>query len=487
VISEPLAVQTRLSTFRRPGLAMAVTGTVAALVVGSAASLGALAGVGALVAATAALVVTQRPDLGAYALILLAPILSGLRRGLPFPALRLSEVMIAGLATVILVSATHARARRWQAFDWLALAYAAATLVLGLSQLLVRDEQLAPELVGTLLSPLQYLLLYRAVRVALPEPQQYRLALRLILLGSIPVSLSAVLQYVNVGGVRGFLPELTGTDVVRDYPDLDRFRATGTFAHWQVLGGYEFLIVVLGAATLLEGRPVMRRPLGAAVLGLAVAALCTTVTMSVILGAAAGALALGVWWRRMDLVVPALAVGGALAVLVFGGAFERRIDQQFGDEGRDRPAWVPLTMEYRYRIWRDQYVPVMSGSRYFTGYGPDDPPNLVFSYTESLYVTLVLRGGIPLLLIYAGLCLALLAAAIRARDDPEPAFRIGARVTAVALVLLVPMHWVEPYFIFTGMGTLLWIVAALAMNGRAASEATPLQMAIARERALASA
>jgi hypothetical protein len=36
---------------------------------------------------------------------------------------------------------------------------------------------------------------------------------------------------------------------------------------------------------------------------------------------------------------------------------------------------------------------------------------------------------------------------------------------AVAIVLLVPMHWVETYFVMTGMATLFWITAALVLGG----------------------
>ena len=54
---------------------------------------------------------------------------------------------------------------------------------------------------------------------------------------------------------------------------------------------------------------------------------------------------------------------------------------------------------------------------------------------------------------------------VRSRGHPAPARRAAARVTAVALVLLIPMHWVETYFIFTGMATLFWITAGLAVAG----------------------
>ena len=117
-----------------------------------------------------------------------------------------------------------------------------------------RGEPLTSDTLGTLIGPFQYFLLYRAVLVALPDAAQQRTLLKLLLLASIPVSLSAIFQHFHLFGVRGVIPDITGVDVDRDYDDAYGVnaqgggdRATGTFPHWQVLGGYEFWIVLLGS------------------------------------------------------------------------------------------------------------------------------------------------------------------------------------------------------------------------------------------------
>jgi hypothetical protein len=413
-----------------------------------------------------ALLAVMRPDLGALTLVAAAPVLSGLERGLPVPGLRPSELMIGCIAGLILLTADRSAVRPWRSFDWLALGYALATLGLGLFGLFGRGEPLDAGLVGTLIGPFQYLLLYRAVLVALPRPAQRRRALQLLLLASVPVSISAVMQHFGLLGVRELIPELTGADIDSDpaLGEAEGARATGTFPHWQVLAGYEFWIVALGIAAFLERPRILPIPLLALVLGLAAAGALASVTMTVVLGAVAAALLLGVWYRHLALVLPILLIGGVLALIAFGPSIERRFDEQFGDEGRTRPAWVPATMDYRFRVWRDQFVPALEGY-WWTGYGPDLPPSIQFDYTESLYFTLLVRGGIPLVFLYLGLTLALLASSIRARDDPDPARRAAARTMAVAIVLLVPMHWVETYFVMTGMATLFWITAALVLGG----------------------
>ena len=451
--------------FRYPSATLLVVGAGCAVVVGAAASFGMLAGLFALGAAALAVLVLLRPDIGALVLVTTAPVLSGLKRGLPVPGLRLSEALIGLIAPIVLATADRSRVRRWRAFDYLALAYAATTLLLGLFGLFARGESLTTHLMGILIGPLQFFLLYRAVIVALPGANQQRWVLRLVLIASVPASLLALAQQYHLFGVRGLIPHLTGVDIDNlPQGEGNGTRATGLFPHWQVLAGYEFWIIMLGVGAYLERGRVIAQWALVPIIGLAVAAMFTTSTMTVILGALVGIVALGLWYGHLARVGAIVAVGTAIAFLAFGPALQNRYHEQFGDKGRTRPAWVPATMDYRYRLWRDQFVPAMSGY-WWTGYGPDLPPSIRFRYTESLYFTLLVRGGIPLIFIYAGLTYALLAAAIRARNDPHPTRRVVARMLAVALVLLVGMHWVEPYFTFAGLGPLLWITGALALGG----------------------
>ena len=118
-------------------------------------------------------------------------------------------------------------------------------------------------------------------------------------------------------------------------------------------------------------------------MGLAAAGLFATVTLTVIITAAIGGVLLAVWYGRIAWVLPAVLIGAALALLAFGPSLQSRIDEQFGD-AVNRPAWVPDTMDYRYRLWRDQYLPIVRDGKWWTGYGPDSPPNLSFAFTESL-------------------------------------------------------------------------------------------------------
>jgi hypothetical protein len=464
------------AAYRHPGLVIGLVGAGSSLALGVAATFGPLLGLLVLAAVPGVLLVLARPDIGALAMVAAVPVVSGVQRGLPIPGLRLSEILIGGVATLILLTARHDQAQPWRAFDWLALAYACTTFGLGLTQLFSRGEPLTSDTLGTLIGPFQYLLLYRAVLVALPDADQQRAVLKLILLASIPVSLSALFQHFHLLGVRGIIPDITGVDVDTDYDDAygenaqgGGDRATGTFPHWQVLGGYAFWILLLGAATMLSKRPVLSRKWLLLVMGLAAGAAFATVTLTIIITAAVGGVLLAIWYGRIAWVLPALLIGSALALLAFGPSLQNRVDEQFGD-AVNRPAWIPDTMDYRYRLWRDQYLPIVRDGRWWTGYGPDSPPNLSFAFTESLYITLIMRGGVPLLLVYLALISVLVAAAVRARNDPDPARQAAARVMVVGSLMLLPMHFVEPYFVLTGMAPLFWITAAVVVHAAYARE-----------------
>jgi hypothetical protein len=103
-------------------LPVAAATTGAAVCVGVAAAVSPAAGLGLVGAIAGALVVVRHPALGGVLLLGVVPAASGLRRGLPVPGLRLSEIAVAGIAAVVLTAAgRHGRAP-WRVLDWAALA-----------------------------------------------------------------------------------------------------------------------------------------------------------------------------------------------------------------------------------------------------------------------------------------------------------------------------------------------------------------------------
>jgi len=467
-----------LAVISSPGVA-AVVAVVAAAAAGVASVIGVAAGIGVAVALVTALVTMRRPYVGVYILAALAPAVSGLRRGLPVPGFRLSEVLIGGIGLLILATAPRSPRLRWRLFDYAALAYAVATLAFGVFNVWFQGHGSLFGNLGTIVGPFQFFLLYRAVVVALVTPEQRRVALRLLLLSSIPVATLALLQQFGVGNVRHTLDTLTSSNVYEKHPNVPR--ATGPFPHWHELGGFLMVTILLGVGLLLEARQrVLRRSILVAILALAAAALVQTASLTPLIGVVIGGLVLGYWSKRLARVLAGLAVIAAVVAVLFAPLLGARLrDQFYAPPTTQRTALVPQTIAFRYQIWTHEFAPILSG-HLLTGYGPEPPRTLSFGYTESLYVTLILRGGLPLLLVYFGLVGALLAQTRPLLADPDVERRVLARLLTIVFVMLIFMHLFISYFVDSGPPHLLWILAGVAFGAGTPMVTRPRPRAVYR-------
>lgn len=441
-----------------PNLTLALLTVCSVLVVGIAATLGPPAGVGAVAAIGIGLLVLRRPAYGAFALVAFAPALSGVVRGLPVPGFRLSELMIAGFSAIILVAARTTP--RWGAFDWVALSYVIVNGVLVWANLVRHGDPFTADNWGTLFGPLQFFLLYRAVMTALPAPEQRRQALRLLLFTSVAVSALTLMQQYNLG-VRPLLELLTGTDI---YSSTTRGvpRATGPFPHWHNLGGYLLVILLIGFALLLDQKQrVMRRRTLLLVLVPALAALIQTASFAPLFGLIAGSLVIGISMGKGQRVLAWLGAAALVGALLFGPLLQDRVEQQYEKSSvAEEQSLVPQTLQFRYDVWRNQFLPVIEDNL-VTGYGPNLPPNLYFDYAESLYITFLLRGGLPLLLVYLALMGTLLLRARRVAKSDETERRVAGRVVFASVLLLLVIDVIATYFLDSGPAPLLWAMAGL--------------------------
>jgi O-antigen/teichoic acid export membrane protein len=409
-------------------------------------------------------IVLARPVIGAYTLVAVVPPVSGLRAGLPVPQFRLSEILIASIGVLLLLLARPGQTPRWTAFDWLGIGYVVASAGLGAFDLMSRGSPVTIAEANKLLGPLQFFLLYRAVLTTLTTRHQRQVALRLLLWASVPVSALAVLQEMHAPGVVNLLANATASQAF--VTNVGVPRATGPFTLWHDLGSYLFVIVILGVALLInQSWQVMKPRILAGIVLLAGVALITTVSATPIAGTAVGVLVLAVTARpRRQWVVRAAGLIVLLSA-AFGPILASRYKQQFSLQVPVKQIpFLPQNFNFRITVWTTEFLPVV-GKHLTTGYGPDFPPNLAFSYTESVYVTLLLRGGLPLLFLYAGLMLTL---AFRARDlrhDPDVERRAIAQVLFVVIILVVFMQMTTNYFVNAGFPFLFWVLAALLMAG----------------------
>jgi hypothetical protein len=381
-------------------------------------------------------------------------------RGLPAPGLRLSEGVVALVGGMLLLSAR--RRVTWTALDWTALLYAAATLAMGGWDLLQRGVPFSQDLVGPLLGPFQFLLLYRAIAVTATTPERRRTALRCLLLASIPVAVLAIGQQFDAPGFRSLVVTLTGNDIFGS-DGTRTIRATGPFPHWHNLGGYLLVLLLVNMALLIRRVDgVLPRWGLLSVAALNAIALLATVSIAPIISAIAGALILGVWFGGLGRMVLTLAIGALVAAGLFAPTFEARFNEQFQRApGVERSAFVPQTVQYRYDLWTTQLLPELDG-RWLTGYGPDLPPAVRnFPYTESLYLGLLFRGGVVLLLAWVALTAAMAWAGFRSTRDRDPLQQALGASVAVAIFVLIFIQVFQAYFFDAGCPHALWAAIGL--------------------------
>jgi hypothetical protein len=425
-----------------------------------------IVGVAVVIGVGVGLYLAQRPILLALIAVALVPVTSGLRRGLPVPQLKFSELLTVFAAIVVLgFAARYLPGPRWRAWDWAALAYCFGTAVFGILNSALQQSIITADDVTTMLGPIQFLLLYRVVASAFPTRALRVVALRALLLASIPVSLLAIAQMVGPAFFQNLAVSLSGTGIFIT-PGYDPvMRATSVFPMWHPLGGYLVVIALLAVALLLKRDTTVLPTLWLlGILGIACISLVFTLTATILAGLVLGVLVVGWAMKRLKLVLTWLVVGGAVGLIAFFPLVVGRIAEQT-TATRATPmagdSIIPQTVLYRWIVWSDQYLPALSGM-WVTGYGPADPPGISWDHTESGYITLLLRGGIPFLVI-GGVVVYLSWRAARRRllsADSSPEIAIAATVMGIAAITPV-INFFFPYFTASGMPQPMWVVWGL--------------------------
>jgi hypothetical protein len=458
---------------RAPHPALVVTGVVVlGLIVSGAALVGPVAVVALAVLGAGTLVVLTRPATAVLIVTALVPVTSGVQRGYPVPGLRVSEVLLVVFLGSVLVTGWSGWRPRWSALEWGTLGYTLATVVFATAGAASNELTVGPGTLFALLLPVQFLLLSRVLSVTLTTYELRRSALRLILMASVPVSVIALLQYFDIGSVSGIIIELTGAENFQRAQELGFApRATGPFDHWHVLAGYLLPVVLLGVALLLDRTQQIMSTAGlAACVGASVIAMTITFTFTAAFGLLVGVALIAARAGRLVGLFKIGAVAAVVLVGLLGRSIGERISEQFEPRaGRNRSSFVPETVDYRLEVWQDQYLPAVADSPVL-GYGPELPESITWVYTESMYLSLQLLGGLPLVLAFAALVWTFLASMAPSQRSPDPSLQAPARAVIAVTIVLIPMHAIFPYFSSPGLPHLVWLLAGVALGGRWAEQ-----------------
>ena len=436
----------------------------------------------ALAAVIAAFVVAaaiDRPALVAVAVAVGAPALAGLKRGFPVPGLRISEILILGAGALVLIQPTARRPRARTRFEMWAALYVVTTAVLGTVDLLRLGQPLSQDAVGKLVGPLEFVILFATVRAFTRDDSSRARTVRWILLAAVPVSGIAVLQALGVSSLRHLAQTYAlDTDSTKTFHTF--YRATGLFNQGHILSAYLMAVVLLGVAVLLDdSQQILSKRTVVIVLIAAAAGMATAATLIPVVGAVAGSILLAWRYGRLGRVALGLAVALSAAAVALGSVISAR----YAQETTTTRAYVqpglalttngslPASVAYRVAVWTQEFLPTI-GRNITTGYGPELPPGAVWQFTESQYVTLLLRGGLPLLVIYGLLTWSLFTEARRA-SRRRGVDRVLGRTVVALLVVLAPMLVFENYFIDSGLAELWWILAGLLFAGVTISSERP--------------
>lgn len=427
--------------------------------------------IAAVIGAVAVAVAIDRPIVAALAMAVAAPEFAGLKRGFPVPGLRISEILIVGAGVLLLIEASATRPRPRTGFGTCAMLYVIATVTLGTLDLLRLGQPFSQDAVGKLIGPLEFLILFATVRTCAGDDVSRARTLRWILLAAIPVSGIAVLQQLGLASLRHFAQRYAlDTDSTLAYHTI--YRATGLFNQGHILSAYLMVIILLGVAVLLDGGAnILPRRTVILVLVAAVAGMAAAATVTPVVGALAGSMLLAWRYGRVGRVALGMVVAVSIAAISVGSVISARYAQEtttsrtYVQPGLTLTTngGLPSSVAYRVAVWTQEFLPTI-GHNIVTGYGPELPPGAVWQYTESQYVTLLLRGGLPLLVIYGCLNWSLFAQA-RRRGGRQGVDRVIGRSTEALVVILVPMLVFENYFIYPGLAELWWILAALVFAG----------------------
>ncbi|MGW9565547.1 hypothetical protein [Prescottella equi] len=396
------------------------------------------------------------------------PTSAGSARGLVVPGLRLSEVLTVALGVWCLIRLGPRLKTSGPAFGAV-FAFVGVSFVVGLTSAVHRSDLPLSLLVQDAVGVAQYLILFViAFNFANFALVAERFVQVLIWCGGVMGTI-AVLQLAGFQPSRDLGTFVTGNVHIADPLLWKAPRSFGLFFAWHALGGYLALVLILGIAVMAGGLGIVRAskwmwlPIGATLAGL-----LTTLTFAPIAVGLGGAAVVALLRGKLTY----LFVATVVSLIVFfetpvGQELNSRVIAQSANSGGE----LPQTIAYRLNVWQRDFLPII-GEHFWTGYGPTSEADAVFAYPESMYIAVLLRGGVLLLLALIVLLIVAVVVAYRGAGASAPEWRsAGAVATAVvaATPFLVCAMVIHPYLNDAGVSQLFFLflgVAAAAAASR---------------------
>ncbi|HXV93920.1 MAG TPA: hypothetical protein VD813_11520 [Pseudonocardia sp.] len=440
-----------------PGAAVAarIDLVVVALVAGAAAAL-------ALVAACA-----WRPILATYVYLLTLPLIAGIDRGNLLPLVRPNEAL---LVLVVAGAAVGGYLRLCRGDPWPLrahpvdvplVAFVLLYSVWPIASLMLRGLTPTGAELASALPMVKLFGLYLLVRFTVRTEEQVLRCVRFVVWPGAVIAVIAILQTLRFGPVVTALEAIWSPDATTgEITDRGTTTLSSPIATGDVIIICIVLLVCCSARNLLGKRE--RIVLGVVLSGGVLAAGQFSTWISAVV--AAGLLL----WRFPDLRRRAVRLLPFLPVplLIGAPAFVGRLEG-FTDLG------LPVSWLGRWDNLSNFYLPAFGPVNWLIGVSPDsvlDAPETWRDviYLEAGYLQFLWIGGIPLLLGFVWLSVAVLRSAARLIPRPDAT---GAVATAlqVSWWFVLVLTVIDPHLTLRGTGDLLFTMLAVTTGSRYAS------------------
>jgi hypothetical protein len=423
-----------------------------------------------------------RPAVGGCLFAFAIPVTTGLVRGTVVPLLRVNEVLLLLLLAGLVLN--HFRDPKRHPVTMLDIAvglYALGSIVVAALVLFVNDPSALRDLetLRVVLSPAQFFLIYLVFSRAEFSGRTLPVLLNLSMLASIIVSLVALVELVNLGGIR---PTLTAFFPPEGNPSPwdPVYRPASTLGHYSAVGAFGAINYTLALSLLTMRHPAFSRLWLSVVMAINMGGLVASLTWAPLLVLPL-VTAVVLWQgrrvpRELGMVVAALSV----AFVLLWPNVNARGTQQGILSSAGVGLTIPHTFDYRMHFWGEFFVPALV-DHLWLGTGtvlPSVVPTRLTTYVDNEYLRQGFRAGllgVAFLLIMQG---TIAFTGWRSRASPDAVRRsLGATSLALALFFLL-CGLVGEYLFFAGVSQEFAMI--IALTGASARVARPARQVVLR-------
>jgi hypothetical protein len=434
--------------------------------------------IGGLLGLFLAVFFLTKPLIGTYLIIISFPFLSTVPRGAYFPGLKLDEILIILLFGLYLLPPLKAKDFRLTQIDIIYLLIFLAGSFLPFVGAYLRGHQ--PEWVEAI-ALLKPFILYRLVFMTLGNRRDVSWTIGLLLVGSLSVSILAILQLLDIAGLRSLIAQIYYDTSAPALLRATFIRATSTLGNWNALGGYAALGALL-SLSLLRYRKAIKFPLLVPVaLAANVGTLFLAGSSSSIIGFLVGLI---VFWilrpRRARLSRGnriSLFLVLILVLLVFSIAGRTVIAEQIERQAKlyvyDRAtqsyqptSGLPASLVERWLLVRHLFSTIIDDrTALLTGFGTGSEAIelLPWGTPESGYMAMLFFYGTPFLLLYLFLLVTILLISRKLQAKVDKKDHLGLSLTTAVISSTIAMGFmniVHSYYSAAGVTHYFWIMVA---------------------------